>query len=99
MNSKHALFAATEAGTFRIGLPTTLNNAMDRWQRADDRLNGFNGHARRACNVLGFASSYPVRFFEVRAIDPRTGKGLGSLRHDVAVPVPFRALRTALRPR
>lgn len=96
---KHALFAVTTDGNaFRVGLPTTWGNAQERWSRAADRLGGFNGHNARTCTVLGFAASYPVHFFEVRAVN-KAGRGLGSLRHEYAVTVPYRALRTALRPR
>lgn len=97
---RHALFAVVEGHfAFRVGQPTTWGNAQQRWSRADDRRVGANGHKRRACTVLGpFGASYPVMAFEVRAVDAKGG-GLGSVRHALAVPVPYRALRTALRPR
>lgn len=90
--TKHALYAtardsAGEREHFRIGQPTDFLTAQRRWLRLDDRrlLN-------RRPVVRANRRQYVVEFFEVRAVD-RHGRGLGSERHTLAHPVPFRAAK------
>lgn len=104
MPERHAVYATCEiAGekiTFRIGQPTDWRRAQARWERlypisATSRnvlgrvtlaiLRGRVRHARRW---------YRVSFMEVRAVD-RHGRGLGSERHERAIPVPYRQFQRA----
>lgn len=84
----HALYANTPDGvTFRVGLPVKWDPAIARWYRLDDlrRLG-------RAIRVRHNRRWYSVESFEVRSVD-RHGRGLGSERHDRAIPVPYRAAK------
>jgi hypothetical protein len=90
--SKHALYATCEtpsglALTFRLGQPVDWRTASDRWSRLDDKR-----HAGRSFAIRWMRRRYSVRFFEVRAVD-ENGRGLGSDRHSLAFPVPFRLCR------
>jgi hypothetical protein len=98
--SKHAVYVICETrhGTlsFRVGQPVSWDRAQARWQRIADRLDGFNGQAKRRITVRHDGRRYCVRSMcvEVRAVDAH-GRGLGSERHTLAFPVPYRALSTA----
>lgn len=91
--------------TFRIGQPVSLGAAHDRWERLDSRLSSF-AHNERGEYRQGAVKRRPVRVrydgrmfnvehLEVRAVDDH-GRGLGSDRHTLAFPVPYRAVRSAL---
>lgn len=92
-NDRHALFAIASvpegphALSFRVGQPVDWNTAQARWQRLDDRR-----IAGRKQYVRHDGRRYPVAAFEVRAVD-KFGRGLGSDRHKLAFPVPFRLCR------
>jgi len=75
-----------ERQCFRIGVPTELSNAHDRWDRIDSARR--MGKARVRFNRRW----YSVDQVEVRAVD-RHGRGLGSLRHGLAFTVPCAALK------
>jgi hypothetical protein len=79
--------------TFRVGQPTDWDTAQRRWSRLDDRRAGFNGVAARAILVPWMRRQYRVESFEVRTVD-RNGRGLGSLRHGQAFPIPYRLVRS-----
>lgn len=102
-NPKHALYVTCETSqgttlTFRVGQPVSWDAALDRWQRIADRLDGFNGQTARPVTIRHDGRRYSAKraCVEVRAVD-RDGRGLGSERHTLAFPVPYRAMRTALR--
>lgn len=85
-NERHALYANTDTGlTFRVGQPVKWDRAIQRWYRLDDRR---RFHARTH-TIRHDGRTYTVESFEVRATDPH-GRGLGSPRHALAFPVPFR---------
>lgn len=98
--TKHALYVTcdTKHGslTFRVGQPTDVHTAHNRWQRIADRAQGFNV-PQRMVTVKHDGRSYPIRpvMCEVRSTD-KHGRGLGADRHTLAFPVPFRNLRSAL---
>lgn len=71
--------------SFRVGLPVSWDRAQDRWLRLDDRR--LAGRARR---VRWNRRHYTVTSYEVRMVD-RNGRGIGSERHALAFPVPYRA--------
>lgn len=84
---KHAVYAVTGTETFRVGLPVDWRAAQARWLRLDDRR-----RAGKRLRVRWMRRHYRVRFFEVRTVDYH-GRGLGSERHGLAFPVPYRACR------
>lgn len=90
---KHALYATarTPSGfplTFRVGQPVDWNTAIQRWDRLDNRrLRGKRQTIRNA------RKDYTVEHFELRAVDSN-GRGLGSDRHTLAFPIPYRQCRT-----
>lgn len=91
--TKHAVYANTSARngerlTFRVGLPVDWNTAQDRWNRLDKR------RASRTIHVRNMRRTYRVDSLEVRAVD-YNGRGLGSDRHSLAFPVPYRAAKLA----
>lgn len=76
--------------TFRLGQPMAgLDTADARWARVDDRRR--DGRDQR---VRFDGKSYRVEWVENRSVDNH-GRGLGSERHGLAMPVPYRALRMA----
>lgn len=89
--NRHAVYAtcriAGETVTFRIGQPTDWARAQARWERLYPKpmILGRIRHARRW---------YRAAFLEVRATD-RHGRGLGSERHERAIPLPYRAFKRA----
>lgn len=90
--SKHALFATTQDRrgrrlTFRIGQPVDWTQAIQRWNRLDMKR-----IARRNFRVQHDGRRLQVAYFEVRAVD-QDGRGIGSERHTLAFPVPFRNCR------
>lgn len=101
MIEKHAVYAncidaAGETLTLRIGLPIEWDFAINRWYRLDDRLRGYNGKPSRRIRVRYNRRWYTVDSLEVRSVD-RHGRGLGSERHELAFPVPYRLVRSAIR--
>jgi hypothetical protein len=70
-----------DAVCFRVGQPTTLENAHERWDRLFPA-------PRRAARVRHARRWYRIEFYEVRECD-RHGRGLGSERHATAIPVPY----------
>lgn len=87
--NRHALYATTADGvTFRIGQPTTWDGAQARWSRF-----ALNARAIRLRHSRRWYA-LPLMRLEVRATD-KHGRGLGSDRHERAIPVPYRALRLA----
>lgn len=92
-NEKHAVYATTvdrrgERQTFRVGQPVKWDTAIARWTRLDSARLGGKKPAVRANR-----RQYRVEFYEVRAVD-RHGRGLGSERHGIAHPVPYRTVKT-----
>jgi hypothetical protein len=88
MASKHAVFATCtdrtgERATFRVGRAVDWDRAQARWSRLYPHraIQGRVRYARRW---------YAVDFMEVRAVD-RHERGLGSDRHERAIPVPYLA--------
>ncbi len=95
---KHAVYAVCETATgfsltFRIGQPVAWDAAIERCYRLDDRRLGVGVKARR-CFTRWMRRDYVVKAFEVRAVNAN-GRGLGSYRHTLAFPIPYRALSTA----
>lgn len=92
-NSRHAVFAIADvpegphALSFRVGQPVSWDVAQDRFARLYGRR-----FAGRAQTVRHDGKRYKVRNYEVRAVD-QFGRGLGSDRHKLAFPVPYRANR------
>jgi hypothetical protein len=90
---KHAVYAvctgpAGREVTLRVGQPVRWGRAIARWQRLNDRrLAVHPGRIRHD------GCWYTPRFYEVRAVDP-VGRGLGSERHTLALPVPYRNFHT-----
>jgi len=87
MSERHAVYANTDAGTFRVGQPVDWDTAQARWSRLDDRR-----IAGRKPRVRHDGKRYIVNSFEVRSVDT-FGRGLGSERHTLAFPVPYRLCR------
>lgn len=85
----HALYATTYATpdhgpiTFRVGTPTSLENAHKRHQRFD--VPHYYGR-RRFGIQCGSTAPLEIQWWEVREVDAH-GKGLGSERHARAIPV------------
>jgi hypothetical protein len=95
--TKHAVYATTTQGvTFRVGQPTTWQQAQDRWTRLANRAGGFGGQPKRRVRVRHDGRLYVAEHFEVRAVD-RHGRGLGAERHALAMIAPYRAVKSALR--
>lgn len=105
MSTKHALYATAidrngERQTFRVGQPADLNTISARHLRLDDRhYNSGRAHiitANRRQYIVEGAGKQTRAWtgLEVRAVD-RHGRGLGSERHALAFPVPYRACRVA----
>lgn len=103
MVNNHALYATAvdstgERQTFRIGKPADLSTITKRHERVDGR----QYQQKRFQTIAANRRLYTVEPFgkarhawtglEIRAVD-RHGRGLGSERHAVAHPVPYRALR------
>jgi hypothetical protein len=90
MKDRHAVFATCQLGsetvTFRIGQPVDWDRAQARWSRLYPAANGIRGRVRHSRRW------YRPSFMEVRSVD-RHGRGLGSERHETAIPVPYRAIR------
>lgn len=96
---RHAVYATCidrrgERLTFRVGLPVEWNTAIARWYRLDNWRTGREGARLRELLVRWSRRQYRVLHFEVRAVD-RHGRGLGSDRHALAFPVPYRLCRSA----
>lgn len=104
--TKHAVFANCRVpglagetrATFRVGQPTDLTTAGNRWYRLDNRRTGWEGVPKRPVFVQYGLVQWPVHSLEVRAVDS-DGTGLGSERHARAIRLPYRAVRSALRVR
>lgn len=104
--TKHAVFAtctdkAGEHATFRVGQAVDWHRAQDRWSRLYPLLVTARDYLGRAAKVsIGHGRVrynrrwYYVDFMEVRAVD-RHGRGLGSERHERAIPVPYLAFARA----
>jgi hypothetical protein len=94
--AKHAVFATapSEQGgkCFRIGNPTTLYAAHDRHRRLDSISYRTGVHQR----VRHDGRWYAVKFFEVREVD-HLGRGLGSERHERAIPVRYSDVKRATK--
>lgn len=92
---KHALYITSrvkgDTVTFRVGQPTTWNNAIDQYTTTLVAQDSARARRRPMPSVRHMRRSYPIMFAEVRATD-RHGRGLGSERHATAIPVPFTAL-------
>lgn len=73
---------------FRIGQPVDWQAAQARCSRLDRR-----GRAGAKVRVRWARRWYRVAFLEVRAVDYH-GRGLGSLRHGLAFPVPYRSIQS-----
>lgn len=91
--TKHALFATTKdrtgrSLTFRVGQPVDWGRAIQRYDRLDRKL----FIDRRKFRVRHDGRRLPVAYFELRAVN-QDGRGLGSDRHTLAFPVPFRNCR------
>lgn len=96
---RHAVYATCidhrgERLTFRVGLPVAWDLAIARWYRLDNWRTGFGGARQRRLLVRWARRQYRVLHFEVRSVD-RHGRGLGSDRHALAFPVPYRLCRSA----
>lgn len=97
---KHAVYVTCDTRhgqiTFRVGQPVSWNLAQARWSRIADRLDGFNGHVKRPVTIRHDGRRYCACKFwvEVRPVDAH-GRGVGSERHTLAFPVPYRAMTTA----
>ncbi len=98
VGERHAVYVTVKlrdgsAVTFRVGQPTNWHRASARWHRLDARR-----AAGRVQTVRHDGRRYPLDTargcVEVRAVDAH-GRGLGSERHALAFPVPYRALRVA----
>ena len=76
--------------TFRIGKPTTLENAMKRNARLDRAH--YNNRRTLGVFVAGRRKPYLVKHLEVRQVDEQ-GRGLGRPDHFNAVPVLAGAIR------
>lgn len=91
MIERHAVYATCnlsgESITFRIGRAVDWDTAQNRWLRL------FPAPSVRG-RVRFHRRWYPVRFLEVRAVD-RHERGLGSERHERAIPVPYRQFKRA----
>jgi hypothetical protein len=88
----HAVYATCTSKhgtiTFRVGLPVAWAAAQARWERLDARR-----RAGASVRVRWARRWYRAMFLEVRAVD-RHGRGLGSDRHSLAFPVPYRYLQS-----
>lgn len=86
---RHAVYAVCPDGlAFRIGLPVSWGRAQDRWSRLDARLRA------RGLTIRHDGRRWAAMRLEVRAVDAH-GRGLGSERHALAFPVPYRLARVA----
>ena len=97
----HAVYANTRARngaelTLRVGLPTDEATAFARWLRLDNRRWGFEGFVKRPLRIAYARRLYTVDSLEMREVD-YNGRGIGSERHATALPVPYRAMRSAVR--
>jgi hypothetical protein len=98
LHAKHALFVTSRRGndtvTFRVGQPTSWDNAQDQHQATLRAQDSAAAGRRPIPRVRHMRRSYPITFAEVRATD-RHGRGIGSERHATAIPVPFTAIKRA----
>lgn len=92
MKPRHAVYATStiDGVSFRVGQPVDWDTAQARWSRLSPSAAATPGF------ILANRRSYPIKFYEVRAVD-RHGRGLGSARHAEALTVPYRNHRKAGR--